>query len=106
MKHTCCFTGHRKLPADKIERMIVNLDKEIDNLIAQGVTDFISGGAVGFDQIAASLVVAKKRNGQTHSAYSRLAVQKSRCRVGYTAETAIPQFAGRGGRGDLCFRRI
>lgn len=30
----------------------------------QGVTDFISGGAIGFDQIAASVIIAKKRKGQ------------------------------------------
>lgn len=28
--------------------------------ISQGVTDFISDGALGFDMIAASLIVAKK----------------------------------------------
>lgn len=62
-KNTCCFTGHRKLPANKIDRMIKNLDKDIDILIKKGVTRFISGGAIGFDQIAASLVIAKKEMG-------------------------------------------
>lgn len=57
---TCCFTGHRKLPSDKIEQIVIALDREVEALIAQGVTDFISGGALGFDQIAASLIVAKK----------------------------------------------
>ena len=40
-----------------------NLDREINNLISQGVTDFVSGGALGFDQIAASLIIAKKEMG-------------------------------------------
>jgi len=61
---TCCFTGHRRLPQDKIERIVLNLNREVENLIAQGVTDFISGGALGFDQIAASLIIAKKEMGQ------------------------------------------
>ncbi len=61
---TCCFTGHRRLPANKMERIIINLDREIDALIGKGVTEFISGGAVGFDQIAASLIVAKKEMGK------------------------------------------
>jgi len=61
---TCCFTGHRKLPANKIQNIVISLDREIENLIAQGVTDFISGGAVGFDLIAASLIVAKKEMGR------------------------------------------
>lgn len=59
----CCFTGHRKLPANKIEHIIKRLNQEVDNLINQGVTDFISGGAIGFDQIAAAMVVAKKEMG-------------------------------------------
>ena len=63
-ENTGCFTGHRKLPANKIEKILMNLDREIDNFIAQGVTDFISGGAVGFDVIATSLIVAKKEMGR------------------------------------------
>ncbi len=61
--HTCCFTDHRRLPKDKIEHMLLRLNQEVDNLISQGVTDFISGGALGFDQIAASLIIAKKEMG-------------------------------------------
>lgn len=60
----CCFTGHRKLPKDKIEHIVKRLSQEIDNLISQGVTVFISGGALGFDQIAASLIIAKKEVGR------------------------------------------
>lgn len=61
---TCCFTGHRKLPQNKIWQIVKRLDTEIDNLINQGVTDFISGGALGFDQIAASCIIAKKQMGK------------------------------------------
>lgn len=63
-KNACCFTGHRNLPQKKIEKILINLDREIENLIAKGVVDFISGGALGFDQIAASLIVAKKEMGK------------------------------------------
>ena len=61
---TCCFTGHRKLPKYKIEDIIKHLDKEVDNLINQGITDFVSGGAIGFDLIAASLIITKKERGR------------------------------------------
>ncbi|MDR2933651.1 MAG: DUF1273 domain-containing protein, partial [Oscillospiraceae bacterium] len=44
--------------------IIKRLDSEIEKLISQGVTDFISGGAIGFDQMAASLIVAKKKMGR------------------------------------------
>lgn len=57
---TCCFSGHRKLPASEIEHIVRRLNIEVDVLVRQGVTDFIVGGALGFDQIAASLIAAKK----------------------------------------------
>lgn len=61
---TCCFTGHRKLPRHKIQDILVCLNQEIDKLIAQGVTHFISGGAQGFDTLAACLILAKKEMGR------------------------------------------
>lgn len=63
IEQTCCFTGHRKLPKEEIEHIVICLNHEVENLINQGVTDFISGGALGFDQIAASLIIAKKEMG-------------------------------------------
>ena len=57
---TCCFTGHRKLPKEKIEKSIIRLGQEVENLINMEVTDFLPGGALGFDQISASLIIAKK----------------------------------------------
>jgi len=63
-EQTCCFSGHRKLPKEKIEHIIIRLNHEVENLIAQGVTNFISGGALGFDQVAASMIVAKKELGR------------------------------------------
>lgn len=61
---TCCFAGQRKLPKEKIERIMIRLDREVEGLIKQGVTTFISGGALGFDQVAASFIVAKKEMGR------------------------------------------
>ena len=62
-QNTCCFTGHRLLPVKKIQQIVTKLNEEVDLLIQKGVTIFISGGTLGFDQIAASLVVAKKQQG-------------------------------------------
>ncbi|MCD7946698.1 MAG: SLOG family protein [Oscillospiraceae bacterium] len=59
--NTCCFTGHRKLPANQVQPILLKLEHEIDHLIAIGVTDFISGGAMGFDLIAAALIVDKMK---------------------------------------------
>lgn len=60
----CCFTGHRQLPADKVEEIVTALDWEIENLIAKCITDFISGGALGFDQIVASIIIGKREMGE------------------------------------------
>ncbi|NLO84585.1 MAG: DUF1273 domain-containing protein [Clostridiales bacterium] len=61
-KNTCCFTGHRRLPDYKAESIKKRLDQEVENLINQGVTDFISGGAIGFDLMAAAVVAEKKKH--------------------------------------------
>ena len=58
-----CFAGHRALSQKKIEWIVKRLNEEVDRLIQQGVTTFVSGGAVGFDQIAASLIISKKQQG-------------------------------------------
>ena len=63
IERTCCFTGHRKLSAKKIEPIIYNLNREVERLIQTGVTTFLSGGALGFDQIAAFLIISKKEMG-------------------------------------------
>lgn len=66
---TCCFTGHRpqKLPWGYDEdwpdciRLKVRLGCEIEAMRQKGVTDFISGMAVGVDLWAAEIVVDLKR---------------------------------------------
>ncbi|MFT9057535.1 MAG: SLOG family protein [Ethanoligenens sp.] len=60
---TCCFTGNRSLPQDAIEHIMLRLNDEVDGLIRRGVTHFLSGGARGFDLIAAALIVSKKEMG-------------------------------------------
>lgn len=60
-EYTCFFTGHRILPQAK--RAIIDelLTKSIINLIEnKGVTDFIAGGARGFDMLAARAVLRIK----------------------------------------------
>ena len=64
VENTCCFSGHRVFSQKKVERIVKRLDEEIDCLIHQGVTDFICGGALGFDHMAASMVISKKQQGE------------------------------------------
>lgn len=58
---TCCFTGHRALPKGKMDEIRTRLSESIDEMIQKEYTCFISGGAVGFDLLAAELVVEKKK---------------------------------------------
>ncbi len=60
MNKTCCFTGHRKINEKEI---LDNLNTQIDKLIANGVTTFLSGGALGFDQICAREILNRKEKG-------------------------------------------
>lgn len=61
---TCCFYGPEKLPAEKLEFILLRLNAEIDKLIERGITRFLSEGAPGFALIGASLVVAKRETGR------------------------------------------
>ena len=61
---TCCFIGHRRLPQEKLGSIAGNLACEIDRLIDMGVTDYVSGGALGFDLLAADLILAKRDAGR------------------------------------------
>ena len=69
--NTCCFTGHRpqKLPWGFNENSIDCIAMkeiakiEIQNAIFNyGITHFISGMAIGFDMIAAELVLELKKD--------------------------------------------
>lgn len=61
---TCCFSGHSSTSQKKIEKIVKRLNDEVDCLIQQGVKSFICGGALGFDHIAASMVISKKQQGK------------------------------------------
>ena len=60
---TCCFVGHRKLSPKKINRIVKRLNEEVDKLIQQGVIHYFCGGTLGFDHIAASMIITKKQQG-------------------------------------------
>lgn len=56
----CCFTGHRALSLAEQKQILPKLTNEIEKLIEQGVTVFRSGGALGFDTLAALSVLGLK----------------------------------------------
>ena len=53
----CMFTGHRIIPGDACKPLWEELKKELSNLYVAGVRDFITGGALGFDTLAALTVL-------------------------------------------------
>jgi len=59
---TCCFTGHRRIPAGDYEALKKRLAAEIVDLIHQGVRYFGAGGARGFDTIAAQAMLTLRES--------------------------------------------
>lgn len=55
-----CFTGHRKILGVHTHVLPIRLDRAIQNLIRLDYCNFIAGGAVGFDMIAAEAVLAAR----------------------------------------------
>lgn len=56
----CCFTGHRSIAPDQLKQLPGLLDLALERLIESGVTVFRTGGAIGFDTLAALAVLKKK----------------------------------------------
>lgn len=56
-KTSCCFTGHRKIPPETISEISQRLEIIVVQLIEGGCTYFYSGGALGFDTLAAQTVL-------------------------------------------------
>ena len=57
-KRLCCsFTGHRKIQPEHLKKMPDLLTRAINFAYSEGCRDFFSGGAVGFDTLAAREVI-------------------------------------------------
>ena len=52
-ERTCCFTGHRIIPAKVIPQLKEELEQTVTELIHRGVTQFVTGGGLGVDNPAA-----------------------------------------------------
>lgn len=55
-EHTVCFTGHRML-SKKDTMAAAQLDSLLELLYQRGYRDFLCGGALGFDMLAAEYVI-------------------------------------------------
>ena len=86
-KHTCCVTGHRDIPLNKVGIIQTKLRQEVLNAIREGYTHFISGFAAGTDLLFAEIVAELKDE------------------YLITLEAAIP-YPGRLNTPDTTFRRL
>lgn len=58
---TCCFTGHRKVLSKDYPSVFSQTEKAVDEAIQRGYVYFGAGGALGFDTIAALVVLKLKQ---------------------------------------------
>ena len=62
---TCCFTGHRIIPAAVLPGLKEELEQAVREMVDRGVSRFLCGGARGFDTLAAQTVLQLKREYST-----------------------------------------
>jgi len=54
---TCSFTGHRVIPDEITGYLTKRVKDGVDYLYSQGIKTFLTGGAIGFDTLAAKAVI-------------------------------------------------
>ena len=59
-ERTCCFTGHREIEAEDALTIEKKTEAAVREKIAAGYRFFGVGGALGFDTVAAKVVLALK----------------------------------------------
>lgn len=62
IERTCCFTGHRRIPSDKIGEIKTKLKHTLTEMIESGYLYFGVGGALGFDTLAALAILELKKD--------------------------------------------
>lgn len=58
---TCCFTGHRRIPPETYSLLFKRTEEIVEALIKKGYLYFGAGGAMGFDTLAAFVVLKLKK---------------------------------------------
>jgi len=64
MLRSCCFTGHRELPAagtDERASLLLKLEAAVSDAIKEGCKRFIVGGAKGFDLLAGEWILTLRK---------------------------------------------
>ena len=58
---TVCFTGHRTIPSGEKEVISKRLEDVLNLLVNKGYINFVAGGALGFDTLAAEKVLKLRK---------------------------------------------
>lgn len=72
IEKTCCVTGHREIPMNRLAYVELELRKAIMAAVDDGYTRFINGGAAGVDLLFAAIVAELKEQG--HHLYLEVAL--------------------------------
>lgn len=59
-ERSVCFTGHRSVPPERKDFVLRSLDASIKLCADRGYENFIAGGALGFDTMAACRIIAAR----------------------------------------------
>ena len=62
LNNACCFTGHRFIKNAEKERIRKQISNQVTALYDGGYRQFYTGGAIGFDTIAAFTVLEVRKN--------------------------------------------
>ncbi len=55
--NTCCFTGHRNIRKEDENTIKIRIREQVSIQLENGITTFMVGGAVGFDMLAAEVLL-------------------------------------------------
>ena len=61
LSQTCCFTGHRIIPQAELPMLKDSLRAAVEDALQNGYRYFGAGGALGFDTLAAQIVMKLKQ---------------------------------------------
>ena len=56
----CSFTGHRDIPISSVKPLEALLARAINYVYNEGCREFYTGGALGFDTMAAKIIIRKR----------------------------------------------
>ena len=65
VENTVCFTGHRSIRSEDAADIASKLDVVIERCVSKGYRRFLSGGAIGFDTLAAKRVLEAKKKDES-----------------------------------------